>query len=198
MATQIQGSKIITEGIENADGDKMGALHLLSTTAGVSNQSTFDVTIDTSTTYDHLLVSVQGMFSNSGGQNPQLRLRTEGGSVRTGASDYAWSVFERPVGVTIDGAGDNSDSFIRYGWYGAGSDTSNGLMEMMWTIWRANNASEHTQLYAYKVGRNSSGNWATSITAAEVLADEKNDMLQFYMESGNITASGAKVYGVLA
>ena len=163
--------------------------------AETSGVTTFDVSLDTTDTYQEQRIVIKSLYGSAAFD---LYARfIEGGSQVTGASDYAFIYIGRRTGVATEGNANNSQSYMRFNWYGLG-DAANEVHDVVINVRHHQDSSTRTTLDGTANGLAGSANISSNIFYARRSSAAEAEAIKFFSNSSsyNLFHGGIEVYGV--
>jgi hypothetical protein len=162
-------------------------------TTGVSNTANIEIDLSTSTNYISQQVILYGVYG-SAAADYQVVLRTNGGSYRTGGSDYSYCVNERTTGMDTNGTGGDNAAYMRVNWYSFGDGSTEKSIITM-NFHQVGETGQYTFLEGTRNGFSNVPNYVTSHFTGAIKHAEAHDKFKITPSSGNIYVGGYVHYG---
>lgn len=153
------------------------------------------ITLDITSGYDVYLLEMINVLPATDGAAPWWRFRTQGGSIRTGASDYNMGFFSFSSGGSTVGGGTAAQLAGRALVDNAATEGMNGRLY----IYSPRASGVRTAVEGqvrYAASTDGTTSDTTAMGGAVIAASEDNDQIQFLFSSGNITSGELKLWGL--
>ena len=129
---------------------------LANDTTGASNVANLEVTLSQSTDYHHQILIINGVWNQDSTIRDNYLRTIESGSAVSSSGAYGWGNIGRRYGTSTDGSSENSATYMRVQWYGAGN-ASNEPTDINVTIFNSNSSTLRTTTTGYCNGISGTG-----------------------------------------